>query len=86
MVACANVGVLGLLFVFMCLLRRSNAIWLSLLASGTKCVSEEIQSNVVILADYVVRSDDHVQATPTISAKGASPDPVVVLRANSNIP
>ncbi|KAG6396396.1 hypothetical protein SASPL_142544 [Salvia splendens] len=73
MVACANVGVLGLLFVFMCLLRRSDAIWLSLPASGTKCVSEEIQSNVIVLADYVVISDDHVHAGPTISAKVTSP-------------
>ncbi|XP_047961994.1 transmembrane emp24 domain-containing protein p24delta3-like, partial [Salvia hispanica] len=50
-----------------------DAIWLSLPASGTKCVSEEIQSNVVVLADYVVISDDHVHASPTISAKVTSP-------------
>lgn len=68
MVAGANVGLL-LLLVFLCLLRRSDAIWLSLPTTGTKCVSEEIQSNVVVLADYVVISDDHVHSTPTISAK-----------------
>ncbi|KAL1539200.1 transmembrane emp24 domain-containing protein p24delta3-like [Salvia divinorum] len=63
----------GLLFVFMCILRRSDAIWLSLPPTGTKCVSEEIQSNVVVLADYVVISDDHVHASPTISVKVTSP-------------
>lgn len=68
MVAGANVGAV-VVFVLLCVLRRSDAIWLSLPASGTKCVSEEIQSNVVVLADYVVISDDHVHSTPTISAK-----------------
>ncbi|KAL6515170.1 hypothetical protein OROHE_018802 [Orobanche hederae] len=62
-----------ILLVLLCVLRQSGAIWLSLPASGTKCVSEEIQSNVVVLADYVVISDDHVHPTPTISAKVTSP-------------
>ncbi|GFQ04689.1 transmembrane emp24 domain-containing protein p24delta3 [Phtheirospermum japonicum] len=62
-----------LLLVLLCVLRMSEALWLSLPASGTKCVSEEIQSNVVVLADYVVISDDHVHPTPTISAKVTSP-------------
>lgn len=70
MVAAANLGVvLVLLLVFLCFLQNSDAIWLSLPASGTKCISEEIQSNVVVLADYVVISDDHVHSTPAISAK-----------------
>lgn len=64
----ANVRAVVLL-VLLCILQRGEAIWLSLPASGTKCVSEEIQSNVVVLADYVVISDDHVHSTPTISAK-----------------
>lgn len=46
----------------------SDAIWLNLPATGTKCVSEEIQNNVVVLADYVVVSDDHSHI-PTISVK-----------------
>lgn len=46
----------------------SDAIWLNLPATGTKCVSEEIQNNVVVLADYVVVSDDHSHS-PTISVK-----------------
>lgn len=62
-----------ILLLLLCVLRRGEAIWLSLPASGTKCVSEEIQNNVVVLADYVVISDDHVHPTPTISAKVTSP-------------
>lgn len=50
----------------------SDAIWLNLPATGTKCVSEEIQNNVVVLADYVVVSDDHSHI-PTISVKVTSP-------------
>ncbi|KAJ4717057.1 Transmembrane emp24 domain-containing protein [Melia azedarach] len=49
-----------------------NAIWLNLPATGTKCVSEEIQNNVVVLADYVVVSEDHTHV-PTISVKVTSP-------------
>ncbi|KAL6545757.1 hypothetical protein OROGR_009631 [Orobanche gracilis] len=72
MATVANVRAV-ILLVLLCVLRRSGAIWLSLPASGTKCVSEEIQSNVVVLADYVVITDDHVHPTPTISAKVTSP-------------
>ncbi|VFQ81786.1 unnamed protein product [Cuscuta campestris] len=55
------------------LFEKGEAIWLSLPGSGTKCVSEEIHNNVVVLADYVVISDDHVHPTPTISVKVTSP-------------
>ncbi|XP_027345969.1 transmembrane emp24 domain-containing protein p24delta3-like [Abrus precatorius] len=48
------------------------AIWLTLPASGTKCVSEEIQNNVVVLADYVVVPDDHSHSA-TIAVKVTSP-------------
>lgn len=72
MAAGANVRAVVLLLL-MCVLHRGQAIWLSLPATGTKCVSEEIQSNVVVLADYVVISDDHVHSVPTISAKVTSP-------------
>ncbi|KAL8061114.1 hypothetical protein ABFX02_02G067500 [Erythranthe guttata] len=68
----ANVRAVLLLFL-LCVVQRSVAIWLSLPATGTKCVSEEIQSNVVVLSDYVVISDDHTHSTPTISAKVTSP-------------
>ncbi|KAL1544459.1 transmembrane emp24 domain-containing protein p24delta3-like [Salvia divinorum] len=63
----------ALLLFFLCIPRRSAAIWLNLPATGTKCVSDEIHNNVVVLADYVVISDDHVHPTPTISAKVTSP-------------
>ncbi|KAL8520976.1 hypothetical protein ACS0TY_011500 [Phlomoides rotata] len=72
MAAFPNVRAVVLLLL-MCVLQRGEAIWLSLPATGTKCVSEEIQSNVVVLADYVVISDDHVHSVPTISAKVTSP-------------
>ncbi|GLT96928.1 hypothetical protein SLE2022_145190 [Rubroshorea leprosula] len=49
-----------------------EAVWLSLPESGTKCVSEEIQNNVVVLGDYVVISEDHTHV-PTISVKVTSP-------------
>ncbi|PIN20061.1 emp24/gp25L/p24 family of membrane trafficking protein [Handroanthus impetiginosus] len=62
-----------LLLVLLCVLQRSEAIWLNLPASGTKCVSEDIQNNVVVVADYVVISNDVVNPNPTISAKVTSP-------------
>ncbi|AQK83192.1 Transmembrane emp24 domain-containing protein p24delta4 [Zea mays] len=36
------------------LLPVAEAVWLELPPSGTKCVSEEIQPNVVVLADYAI--------------------------------
>lgn len=55
------------------LIPMSQAIWLSIPSSGTKCVSEEIQNNVVVLADYLVIPDDHTHSSPTISIKVTSP-------------
>ncbi|KAA8545531.1 hypothetical protein F0562_020315 [Nyssa sinensis] len=61
------------------LLPVSHALWLNLPNSGMKCVSEEIHNNVVVLADYVVISEDHedleddTHLTPTISTKVTSP-------------
>ncbi|EHA8587437.1 transmembrane emp24 domain-containing protein p24delta3 [Cocos nucifera] len=61
-------------FVFLLLLLPSaTAVWLSLPAAGTKCVSEEIQPNIVVLADYAVISEDHTHGIPTISVKVTSP-------------
>ncbi|WOK94303.1 hypothetical protein Cni_G03005 [Canna indica] len=49
-------------------------VWLNLPASGTKCVSEEIQPNVVVLADYAVIHEGHTEnGLPTIAAKVTSP-------------
>lgn len=49
------------------------SIWLNLPSSGAKCVSEEIHTNVVVLADYYVISDDHTSHEPKISIKVTSP-------------
>ncbi|XP_059630770.1 transmembrane emp24 domain-containing protein p24delta3-like [Cornus florida] len=52
----------------------TQAIWLTLPSSGTKCVSEEIRSNVVVLADYAVITDnEHPNVIPTIAARVTSP-------------
>ncbi|KAL1309915.1 hypothetical protein HN51_052650 [Arachis hypogaea] len=61
-----------LLFLFF--IAESHAIWLTIPTSGTKCVSEDIQSNVVVLADYYVVADevDHHQIH-TVSLKVTSP-------------
>ncbi|KAL5992885.1 hypothetical protein ACLOJK_013804 [Asimina triloba] len=47
----------------------ATAIWLNLPPSGSKCVSEEIQANVIVLADYTVVHEDRGRQLPTISAK-----------------
>ncbi|KAG1366663.1 putative Transmembrane emp24 domain-containing protein p24delta4 [Cocos nucifera] len=48
----------------------ATAVRLSLPSSGAKCVSEEIQPNVVVLADYVVVPKDPTRI-PTLSATNA---------------
>ncbi|PKA65648.1 Transmembrane emp24 domain-containing protein p24delta3 [Apostasia shenzhenica] len=73
-----SIVLLGFPFLFLALLSISwvpgaRAIWINLPASGTKCVSEEIQPNVVVLADYMVISDDPSHDQTTISAKVTSP-------------
>ncbi|CAD6224715.1 unnamed protein product [Miscanthus lutarioriparius] len=50
----------------------AGAVWLEIAPSGTKCVSEEIQSNVVVIGDYSVLYDHH-HAHPTIAVKVTSP-------------
>ncbi|KAF9690213.1 hypothetical protein SADUNF_Sadunf01G0172200 [Salix dunnii] len=66
------VCILGVLICTCNFFMVSEAVWLNLPASGTKCVSEEIHNNVVVLADYVVVSDNHSHI-PTISVKVTSP-------------
>ncbi|XP_010549106.1 PREDICTED: transmembrane emp24 domain-containing protein p24delta3-like [Tarenaya hassleriana] len=61
-----------LLFLSPGIIPGGEAIWLNVPATGTKCVSEEIQSNVVVLADYLVISEDH-SVLPTLSVKVTSP-------------
>ncbi|XP_047153533.1 transmembrane emp24 domain-containing protein p24delta4-like [Vigna umbellata] len=71
-----GVSTLLLLFFFFFfsinLVPSALAIWLTVPATGTKCVSEEIQHNVVVLADYVVIPSDHSK-NPTLAVKVTSP-------------
>ncbi|KAH7518244.1 transmembrane emp24 domain-containing protein p24delta3 [Ziziphus jujuba] len=60
------------ILLIICMVRNGGAIWLTLPPSGTKCVSEEIQNNVVVLGDYAVVSEEQ-PLTPTISVKVTSP-------------
>ncbi|CAN6198366.1 unnamed protein product, partial [Urochloa humidicola] len=52
---------------------RAEAVWLELPPSGTKCVSEEIQPNVVVLADYAIMYESHPTSHPTVAVKVTSP-------------
>ncbi|KAL8172544.1 LOW QUALITY PROTEIN: hypothetical protein V2J09_024348 [Rumex salicifolius] len=65
------VVVCGVLVAFS-ILPSTEGLWLNLPSSGTKCVSEEIQNNVVVLADYAVIKEDG-QSTLSVSAKVTSP-------------
>lgn len=47
-----------------------EAIWLEVPSSGTKCVSEDIKQNIVVIADFSVINDDyHPDTVPSISAR-----------------
>lgn len=62
-------GITTLLVLLLCLTTlflKTEAIWLTIPSSGTKCVSEDIQTHVVVLADYYVVADEGLH---TISAK-----------------
>ncbi|KAK9073935.1 hypothetical protein SSX86_006529 [Deinandra increscens subsp. villosa] len=70
-----NARVLLPLLLLLMLVRVQNgeSVWLNLPSSGTKCVSEELHNNVVVVGDYAVVSDDHEHLTPIISSKVTSP-------------
>lgn len=56
--------------LFLLTVNHGEAIWLTIPATGgTKCVSEEIQSNVVVMADYYVVDEQNPGNTPAVSAK-----------------
>lgn len=61
---------LPLALCLICFASLAQSVWLNIPSSGTKCVSEEIQTNVVVLADYYVVADQleghHI---PTVSAR-----------------
>jgi hypothetical protein len=47
---------------------RAGAVWLELATTATKCLSEEIQANVVVMADYSILYEEH-PVRPTVFAK-----------------
>ncbi|CAL0317916.1 unnamed protein product [Lupinus luteus] len=64
---------LFLCFSTLCvLLPQTQAIWIELPNSGPKCISEEIHSNVVVLGDYFLFSDntqpDHLTVAATVTS------------------
>ncbi|CAG7888968.1 unnamed protein product [Brassica rapa] len=70
----ATTLLLSTLFSFLVpeLIPVGEGVWLNIPKTGAKCVSEEIQSKVVVLADYLVISDEH-SIFPTVSVKVTSP-------------
>ncbi|CAN6233295.1 unnamed protein product, partial [Urochloa humidicola] len=66
-------AVLALAVVFAVASLGAEAVWLEVPQSGTKCVSEEIQPNVVVLADYSIMYESHPYSHPTIAVKVTSP-------------
>lgn len=44
----------------------AGAVWLEIPPSATKCVSEEIQSNVIVIGDYSVLYEHHLNPTVTV--------------------
>ncbi|XBH98424.1 hypothetical protein VPH35_127939 [Triticum aestivum] len=63
------VGALVAALMMLC----AEAVWLDLPPTGTKCVSEEIQPNVVVVADYMLMYEAHATAHPTVAVKVTSP-------------
>ncbi|XP_020252185.1 transmembrane emp24 domain-containing protein p24delta3-like isoform X2 [Asparagus officinalis] len=52
----------------------AGAVSMHMPVTGTKCVSEEIQANVVVLTDYsAAYEDDQQESTASVSCKVTSP-------------
>ncbi|CAI8585443.1 unnamed protein product [Vicia faba] len=68
----SEITLLLLLLCLACLSLKTEAVWMTIPSSGTKCVSEDIQTHVVVLADYYVVTEQGPQLQ-TISAKVTSP-------------
>ncbi|XP_058772158.1 transmembrane emp24 domain-containing protein p24delta3-like [Vicia villosa] len=68
----SEITLLVLLLCLTTLFLETQALWMKIPSSGTKCVSEDIQSHVVVLADYysVVEQGHQVHR---ISTKVTSP-------------
>lgn len=60
-----------MMIVVVMLVERSEGVWLNLPVDGTKCLSEEIQSNVIVLGDYIV--DDSEGYNPAVSVRVTIP-------------
>ncbi|CAN0891242.1 Transmembrane emp24 domain-containing protein p24delta5 [Linum grandiflorum] len=54
-------------------LPAARGIWFPIPSTGTKCVSEEIHNNVVVLADYYVINEHKPEHVPKVSARVTSP-------------
>ncbi|CAN0891244.1 Transmembrane emp24 domain-containing protein p24delta5 [Linum grandiflorum] len=50
-------------------LPAARGIWFPIPSTGTKCVSEEIHNNVVVLADYYVINEHKPEHVPKVSAR-----------------
>nr|GMD81806.1 transmembrane emp24 domain-containing protein p24delta3-like [Ipomoea batatas] len=68
-----NLVVLLALVSAAAVLPTGEALWLDLPSSGTKCVSEELHNNVVVLADYYIIGDEEHKVVPSFSVKVTSP-------------
>jgi hypothetical protein len=68
-----TVTVLSLIFPLIAFVAVVDGVWLTISSSGTKCVSEDIQGNVIVLADYYVVDEDHVTGASFIFARVTSP-------------
>ena len=63
----------SLVLVLLAMMLGADAVWLDMPPTGTKCVSEEIQPNVVVLADYALMYDHHPTSHPTVAVKVSAP-------------
>ncbi|KAK4777634.1 hypothetical protein SAY87_017821 [Trapa incisa] len=68
----AAIPLIVVMLAFHFVAEEAEAVWMTLRSTGMKCVSEEIQHNVVVLADYVVAPDEHANY-PYITVKVTSP-------------
>jgi len=50
------------------MLPLAEAVWFTIPSTGTKCMSEEIQKDIVVLADYYVVTEEGPQLN-TVSVK-----------------
>jgi hypothetical protein len=63
------VAVAMVMVIAVWLAESAAAVWLDLPQRGTKCVSEEIQPNVVVLADYSLMFEGSAYNHPTMGVK-----------------